>query len=231
MNSRLIIGLIFILFGGLYLLDLNNIINFSLGEIISTWWPLLIVFWGINTLRDKGDNLMWGLIISSVGLLLQASKLDILPFPFWSALWPLVLIIVGVSLIFSKKKPKEFNFDFDFKGKKVDKDSLNVASIFSGNKERIISNDFKGGKITTIFGGTEIDLREVVLNQNIVIDIEVVFGGVSIMVPRDIRIVTTGNPVFGGVENNTHPRINDPENEKIIRINYTAVFGGIEIKD
>ena len=232
MNMRTIFGLVLIALGGLYILDTMEIIDFSIRYLFRTWWPMLIVFWGVNELRKGSYNLTWALLSITAGILLQANNLDYLPFRFWEIFLPASLIIVGISFLLKpKRKDPDFDFDFDINHHTSKEDFITLNCVFSGQDEKVISKSFKGAKLATVFGGIELDLTEAEFDNNAAhIQSDCVFGAVSIRVPHDVKVVSSGTPVFGAMENKTRPRIEDPENVKILHLKFNVVFGGIEVK-
>ena len=54
-----------------------------------------------------------------------------------------------------------------------------------------------------------------------------IFGGIDIIVPKDVNIKVTSTSIFGGVENKVK---NNTTNKKTIYINATCLFGGVDIK-
>ena len=90
------------------------------------------------------------------------------------------------------------------------------------------SKDFKGGELTAIMGGLEIDLREASLKGDAVIDIFALMGGVEMRVPEDWLVIIEGFPFMGGFEDKTRP---PKESTKHLIIKGTAMMGGIEIKN
>ena len=55
-----------------------------------------------------------------------------------------------------------------------------------------------------------------------------IFGGIVIYVPKDVKVKIASTPIFGGVSDN-RKKI-DKSATKIIYINATCLFGGVEIK-
>ena len=105
--------------------------------------------------------------------------------------------------------------------------------VFGGREVFINSQNFYGGKITTIFGGAEYDLRNALLSNNgAVIDSVAVFGGCGFKVPPDWTVKNEVTAVFGGFSDkrgaSPHQVISDPSKTLVIK-GFTA-FGGIEIK-
>jgi predicted membrane protein len=106
------------------------------------------------------------------------------------------------------------------------------AVIFGGDSKKVSSYDFKGGHFTVIFGGMEMDLTNCTLSkEKNIIDVEIVFGGLTLTVPREWNIRSEVTPVMGGIEdesNSGKDHYIDPAAELIIRGN--VVMGGMEIK-
>ena len=105
--------------------------------------------------------------------------------------------------------------------------------VFGGREVFINSLNFYGGKITTIFGGAEYDLRNARLSSNgAVIDSVSVFGGCGFKVPPDWTVKNEVTAVFGGFSDkrgaSPHQVNSDPSKTLIIK-GFTA-FGGVEIK-
>jgi predicted membrane protein len=112
------------------------------------------------------------------------------------------------------------------------KDVLDDVSIFGGGEKSINSDNFKGGSITSIFGGSEINLKGCKLSEGPnVIDVLCVFGGTTLIVPNDWNVIMNVTPIFGGFSNKI---IKDPsasvDINKTIIVKGLVIFGGGEIK-
>ena len=74
----------------------------------------------------------------------------------------------------------------------------------------------------------KLDLRKAIIKEDAVINASAIFGGVEILVPDDVIVVTKSNSFFGSVSNKTN---NDPKKgAHTIYVNGTGLFGGVEIK-
>ena len=102
------------------------------------------------------------------------------------------------------------------------------CATFAGQNVNFDGQNFTGADLTAVFGGVKCDLRNAIIDSDVVINASSTFGGIEIFVPSDVKIKIKSTPIFGGVENkaNTKPT----ENSHTIYINSTAVFGGVEIK-
>jgi predicted membrane protein len=105
---------------------------------------------------------------------------------------------------------------------------IKAIAIMGGYRRMNNSQDFKGGELTAIMGGLEIDLREASIKGEAVIDIFALMGGVEMRVPEDWLVIIEGFPFMGGFEDKTRP---PKESTKRLVIKGTAMMGGLEIKN
>ena len=99
-------------------------------------------------------------------------------------------------------------------------------------KKTIISNNFKGGNATSIFGYSEIDLINCKLdNKSVVINILGIIGGSSLIVPKEWNVVLDVFSLFSGLSNKikrtTETKV---DMEKTLIIKGFALFGYGEVK-
>ena len=90
------------------------------------------------------------------------------------------------------------------------------------------NEEFTGADLTAVFGGVKCDLRNAIINSDVVINTSSTFGGIEIYVPSNVKIKIKSMPIFGGVDNRANTKAD--ENSHTIYINSTAIFGGVEIK-
>ena len=80
-----------------------------------------------------------------------------------------------------------------------------------------------------VFGGCDVDYRDIEIKDEIgYISVKAIFGGATIYVSKDVKVEVQGTPIAGGVENKTK---SNPDAKKTLLIDYTLIFGGIEIKN
>jgi hypothetical protein len=85
--------------------------------------------------------------------------------------------------------------------------------------------------VVTVFGGADLDLRDAILpGREITIKATSVFGGMSITVPPEMRVVDSGVAVFGGRDVAAETPESEAPNAPVLRIKGACVFGGISIK-
>lgn len=218
MSSRHLFGAILILLGIGFLLE-----RMGYGDILSTWWPSLLILIGAFQLARRTVAPIGGIILVVVGTMIQARKLDFLPYDFAEIFWPSLIIFVGLWLIFSKKT---------FPAPHIDSDNqVNHFVMFSGLKTRNESQHFQGGSATAFFGGIEIDLRNANISEKeVFLDLTAAFGGIDIRVPENWKVHVSGIPLFGGYDNKTVVHGTDTE-LPLLRVRCFAAFGGIDIKN
>jgi predicted membrane protein len=105
---------------------------------------------------------------------------------------------------------------------------FDVVSVFGGSKQIVSGNAVKGGRVTSIFGGSEIDLRSANLSTGATVEVFTMFGAAEILVPGDWHVNVEVSSVFGGFENKRTP-VTSP-NAPSLRIKGFTMFGGGEVK-
>ena len=142
-------------------------------------------------------------------------------------LWPSIIIGIGLFMIFRPRGGKGRLWESNTESSD---DAIDAVSIFGGTKRNIISKDFKGGDITTIFGGTELNFGQADINPTATLEITQLFGGTKLVVPPHWNIKSEVVCVFGGIDDKRHLVKDAPESNKVLVLRGTCVFGGIDIK-
>jgi predicted membrane protein len=108
-------------------------------------------------------------------------------------------------------------------------DHISATSVFSGIKKTIFSKDFKGGKITNLFGSTELDFTHADLKGAATLDISQAFGEMTITVPNDWRIETDFSQLFTMVDDYRNNVYQTKKSDKVLVIKGVSVCAGVEI--
>ncbi|MGN1327458.1 MAG: LiaF transmembrane domain-containing protein [Clostridia bacterium] len=191
------------------------------------WWTLFIIipcFIGLFKDNEKTGNLI-GLLI---GVVLLLACQDILSFDLiWKLAFPTILVIIGISIIFKDTIGGKVNSEIKKLNEKRSGEN-GYCATFSGQDINFAGEKFTGADLTAVFGGVKCDLRNAIIESDVVINASSTFGGIEIYVPSNVEIKIKSNSIFGGVSNkaNTKPS----ENSYTIYINGAAVFGGVEVK-
>ncbi len=225
-----------------FLLLINGIVGlpYEFTNIFFTWQMLLIVI-GIYNLFSPQHKTS-GIILIAIGSVFLVNRLGIFYFNVWTVFWPIILIIIGVAVILKhNRKPVAGKFgpyndnepegpEGTFTGNRSD--TIDEVSIFSGSEKTITSKNFRGGKITSIFGGSEINLMQSGLSSgNNNIEMFCMFGGTTLIVPSDWEINVDVTAIFGGYTDKRYKSKSlTPDNTKRMNITGLVLFGGGEIK-
>lgn len=227
-GDRIFIGIILILIGGFYLLSTLDLINFNVAHVIFSL-PFWAIIWGLVILRSS-HNKAFGLLLVFLGALFLVPR--ILPnVPYnGNIFFPVAIIAFGAYIIFKRNiNWHQYHNRFN---KQVNTDQIDDVAIFGGGHKVIITENFRGGNITAIFGGSEIDLSNCKLAEGEnVIDVMLLFGGTSIFVPKEWNINVNVTPLFGGFSNKWRRNFSGPfDTTRTLVIKGVAIFGGGEIK-
>lgn len=213
--ARAFVGSVIVAGGALWLADSADLID--AGEVISDWWPVLLIAAGVVSFLSNRRQWLFPLIliVAGVGLLLETTgTIDI-----GDLIFPALVILVGILIILGRGMSGTTE---------VGSDEIRSFNIFSGSELASSSRSFRGGSVGAVFGGADIDLRNAVLAPDAVLDAFVMFGGLEIRVPEGWRVTTKGMPIFGGVENKTGKEALPDAPELLISM--TVLFGGLEIR-
>jgi len=225
-NSRLGAGAILIVIGGIFLLDNMDLIPFRVSRYMFSWQGILIIIGSIILITRP--NKTPGFILLAIGGFFLLP--DILYIPGFNVRdwWPLILIAIGVMFILRQQGHKRFNS----KGEESDMDILDDVSMFGGGEVVVSSDNFQGGKVTAIFGGSSFNLNKATLSDgNNMIDLFAMFGGTTFIIPEDWNLKVEVTSIFGGFSDSRKP---GPETKidhsRTLIIKGLIIFGGGEVK-
>lgn len=224
-SGKIILGLSLILLGTLFLLDqteLNSFLGYR--TFVGFFWPTVIIASGIVFLI-RGD-LTPGIIFVTLGLLFFGSH--VFGWHIWNNWWPILIIASGVAILLGKITHQPLPNPVSGT---ATSSTLNDFVFLGGTHKQIVSQDFAGGKITCMFGGGKIDLRQAGISKDgAKLDVFCAFGGAEIIVPPEMNVEVIGNGFLGAVENKTIADPSTKDKPKLL-IAGSAAFGGIEIKN
>jgi predicted membrane protein len=226
-SRKIVFGVIVILAGLLLLMMNLGSLPYHLGHIIFSWQMLLIAIGIISLSRREG--LVPGVILIMIGGFFILPRVFYFSFNMVHLFWPALLIAIGVLIILRRFPRSEWH------RKGIESHHVEgfifEDNIFSGSKQRITSQAFKGGRINCVFGGSEIDLSSAALSPGTnELDINVVFGGVTLIVPADWKVILKNSSVLGGFSDKRAVIKDPPDPSTILVIKASAVFGGGELK-
>lgn len=108
-------------------------------------------------------------------------------------------------------------------------DFIDSTTVFGGVHKNIVSKNFRGGDIVIFMGGAEINLSQADIQGVVRLDITQIMGGTKIIVPSHWEIRSDVTSVFGNIEDKRQ-NITTTDHSKVLHIDGSSVFGGIEIR-
>jgi predicted membrane protein len=237
---RLIFGVSVILIGAGMLLENTGLLSC---HIVSHLWPLLFILFGAAAIlrHRNAPGAFWGIFLIFLGVGFFLDQFHIISFHVWD-FWPMMLVFWGIAIISRSSRRKHHGrvyVEFQANEKQtptasgeqdMDSDSyIKALAIMGGYRRASVSSDFRGGELTAVMGGLQIDLRQAHIQESATLDVLALMGGIELRVPQDWRVVAEVTPLMGGIDDKTI--LPTDENAKRLYIKGTLLMGGIEIKN
>ena len=228
--KKYMLGIIIIAAGFLLLLSNTGFLPYELRQIFFSWQMLLIGI-GIISLFSS-ESRTPGTIMIMIGTIFILPKVFDFPFNVWHLFWPLILIGVGV-LILTKRLPRRpwLQHSHVAENQNLGDGYIHEENIFSSGRQRVIHQVFRGGHIDCVFGGSELDLTQATLGEGVnELEINTIFGGVTLIVPSDWRVQLKMTSIMGGFSDKRAYVKENPDSSRILIVKGSTIFGGGEIK-
>jgi hypothetical protein len=233
---------VFILAAGfLWLLDSMGV--FFLPHWVFTWKFLLI---GIGFLiglsrRFRGAGWLVPVIVGGVFLLedIPSIEFDVRQYAF-----PVVIIAIGFLITYkaitsrgrqgdASKDHARVKTSFDMGtedpvAQVSSDDVIDIRNQFASVKRKIISKNFKGGKISSSFGNVELDLSQADIDGIVTIHIDQTFSGLELVIPANWDVKPEVSITLAGIEENRNSVVPSPN--KVLVLTGSCTLSGIEIK-
>jgi predicted membrane protein len=228
-GAQVAIGLLVVAFGVLFLLDNLGIIYV---RNVIFFWPLAFVASGLVALFSNGprSGRITGIVLIAIGAALLLQRLGYY-FISWRTFWPLVMIAIGGLILYRTMgggRVVQVRTDPYTKDDAKLDNVVDITAILGGFERRLSAPDFRGGEITAIMGGCELDLREAGLTGDAVINVFAIWGGITIKVPPGWTVALHGTPIMGGF---TEKTARPPDNSKRLVVTGYAIMGGVEVRN
>lgn len=225
-----VLGVLVILAGLLLLARNTGFLTPSISRIIFSWEMLLIVIGVVNIFWRQ--SLASGIILIGIGTFFLLVNFYHMPFSTWQVFLPALIILIGLKMIFggTRWSSNHWREHRMFSQTVGSDDFFEDIAVFSGGDRKIVTPNFKGGRMVAVFGGSKVDL----LNCNIapgdrpVIEIVSIFGGNSIIVPSDWNLKIEVFNIFGGYGDKRN--VSQVDYNKTLVIKGITIFGGGEVK-
>ncbi|WP_276363198.1 LiaF domain-containing protein [Daejeonella sp. H1SJ63] len=244
-SGKALVGLVLLGLGFILLLKSLDL-YFIPGWLFS--WPVFLILIGIFIGSRQGYNRPSAFMPLAIGVMFLSNKI-VPDMELSRFFWPFLIIGIGAYLIFGRKRTPEADspvwekrVDPDFQSESTNNgpeagfssnnfsgDRVESTSVFGGIKKNIVSKNFQGGEIVNFFGGSEINLMQADIKGIVKLEVVQVFGGTKIIVPANWTVQSEMVAIFGGIEDKRPPQLN-PFPDKVLVIEGTSIFGGIDIK-
>lgn len=108
-------------------------------------------------------------------------------------------------------------------------DYLNATAVFGELKRTIVSNDFKGGRISNVFGEINLDFTYADITGVVVLDISQTFGEIKLAVPATWRVEIDLSQFFADIRDKRQDLMQAKDTDKVLLITGNSVFAEIKI--
>jgi len=234
-NSRYIIGAALVALGVLLLLSNTNVVNLDWGwDFVKTWWPVLLIVWGLWDLVSGGFRFrVWPIVLLLLGIGFQLSALGLWQWDF-SVIWPALIVIVGLSILLGRRgrRNRMRRSGLIVEGTTVSRAGSGDSwrAVFTSIEESYAGQAFPGGEVEANFGNVTLDLRGATPPAGAArLEVNLTFGGLHLKVPNTWLVNIEGvSTHFGDVQDKrADPSSGAVEGELVIV--GTVTFGNLEI--
>lgn len=222
LTPQLLFGLVIIAVGVLLTLDRLGLVE---ARYYLRLWPAVLILIGLIKLwhvRDGMGGAASGILFTLVGSWLLLERTAVIRLSFWD-LWPALLVFLGGVLVWQALSQPRVRAPADSNA------TIHAVAVMGGVARGNNSPAFRGGDVSAIMGGCEIDLRHASIDGDAVLDVFALWGGIEIRVPEDWTIVLRVTPLLGGADDKTRPPQGVSRHRLIIR--GVVLMAGVEIKN
>lgn len=249
------------IFGGLLVVATGSLflakeLGVEIPDWVFTWKVFLIAVGLLIGIKHNFRHAGWFFMMVIGGAFLLS---DLYPtMAIKQILWPSLLILVGLAIMFKPRRKHRhkwermherfhhrrygrhghyghhgnpFECGTNMVGTDTSEDYIDSTTFMAAVKKNVLSKNFKGGDITNVFGGTELNLTQADFTGKATLDLTNVFGGTKLLVPANWEIHSDLVSAFGNIEDKRPVQPNTSgEAPKILVLKGTTFMGGIEIK-
>jgi predicted membrane protein len=226
-QQRLVFGFILAFLGFIFLLDNFHVFD---ARAVLAFWPVAFIAVGglkLAQARHPGGYIVGGVMVAT-GVLLTLGHMGIIEMR-WRDWWPVLLIVLGISVIFKGQLRQSGQFNPDGSRRLTSQDPMvDLTVVMGGTQLKVDAQDFRGGEVNAVMGGVELDFRNASMVNEASLHVFVVMGGVDIKIPPDWTVVVNGIPLLAAIEDKSVPPATPT---KRLLITGYLVMGGVEIKN
>jgi predicted membrane protein len=236
-STRLIVGVLIMLLGGILLAD--NLGWIEARHVLRSLWPLVLVAIGVAMVRrpQHRRSREGGWVLITVGIWIFLSKIGWVHVSLGQLLLPAIFLFVGGVLVFrSLRDPTDSVANPSTSAPASDSAPSDHAefvrsfAMLSGCELRPVSRPFRGADISAVMGGIKLDLSSARMEgDSAVIEVFAFWGGVEIYVPPDWAVTSEVTTLLAGFIDKRRPTSIVPTKNLVIK--GMIVMSGVEIKN
>jgi len=228
-------GLFLLIFGAALLL--RNM-DLDLPRWIFRWEVILIGIGLFVGAKQQFRGAGWFIMVTIGGVSLLDQIFPIFFKPQFT--WAVIAIIIGAYFLL---RPRAQRYDSGFtsndnypaiqddpdvySGQEV----LDSTAVFGHVKKVIVSKNFRGGEIVAVMGGAEIDFSQADIKGRVRLEATNIMGGTKLIIPPTWDVQSEMVAVFGGVDDKRDVHSLNIDPTKVLILEGTCLFGGLEIKN
>lgn len=245
--------------GGLFLVGIGAVLflkqfNFPMPYWLFRWPVMLIIIGLFIGLRHGFRGAGW-IILVVIGSIFLIDSINP-DYDLRKFTAPAVIVAIGLVMILRPKKVSnrelyydnrdnsnlaelqeqpafQQSYDSSSRGGTYSskEDYIDSVAIFGSVRKVIVSKDFRGGDMVSIFGGNELDLSQADINGTVAMDVTQIMGGTKLVVPSHWDVKSEMVAFFGGIEDKRRLQPGTSSPDKCLILKGTSIFGGIEIRN
>lgn len=191
------LGIIVAVAGVLWMLQIVGVLTFDLGALIATYWPVLLIVWGLLQLWERawgGRSGYTGAVGNiAIGALLTAANLHVLHVrSLWDLILALLVIVVGLEMIRGRSA-----VIFRHRGRR----RRQYGDYGWTDSQPPGPFDLEDTHVRQSIGSLELDLRQARIREGETsISADLLMGSIDILVPSDLPISVKASSTVGSVE-------------------------------
>ncbi|WP_299760421.1 DUF5668 domain-containing protein [uncultured Pontibacter sp.] len=253
-SGKVLAGLLLIAVGVVILASKLNI--FFLPYWVFSWQMLLIVIGLFIGFRHNFRKSGW-LVLVLIGSVFLINDL-FTGFNIRVYFWPILLIGIGLWVMLKPRNRQDHRFNqpepdrneadrkqhaYTHSAESAEQepdnrsnsyysteDIVDATAILGGIKKNIISKNFLGGEVVSVFGGTELNLSQADIQHPVVLEATQIFGGTTLIIPPHWQVKSEMVAILGGIEDKRPMLTDGYDLNKVLIIKGTTLFGGLNIK-
>ncbi|OKL41025.1 LiaF transmembrane domain-containing protein [Pontibacter flavimaris] len=109
-------------------------------------------------------------------------------------------------------------------------DMVDATAILGGIKKNIVSKNFLGGEVVSVFGGTELNLSQADMQHPVILEATQIFGGTTLIIPPHWQVKSEMVAILGGIDDKRPMLPDGYDPNKVLILKGTTLFGGLNIK-